>query len=91
MNFQKWEVFLAHPVQQNHRLIVICEIDFFLRIFQQMFYEKSLDRVIFLYILIRAVRCSGIRASITIVHSQKFHKKYQNISRIGERSIVETQ
>ena len=36
--------------------------------------EKSLDRALFLYIPIREVRSSGVRASIIIVHIQKFYK-----------------
>ena len=36
--------------------------------------QKSLDRALFLYIFIRGVRLSGIRASITIVHIRKFYK-----------------
>ena len=36
--------------------------------------EKSLDRALFLYIFIREVRSSGVRASITIVHIRKFYK-----------------
>ena len=30
--------------------------------------QKSLDRALYLYVFIRAVRSSGVRASITIVH-----------------------
>ena len=36
--------------------------------------QKSLDRALFLYIFIREVRSSGVRASITIVHIRKFYK-----------------
>ena len=34
--------------------------------------QKSLDRTLFLYIFIHEVRLSGVRASISIVHIQKF-------------------
>ena len=40
--------------------------------------RKSLDRALFLYVFIRGVRSSGVRASITIVHIRKFKK---NVSR----------
>ena len=36
--------------------------------------QKSLDRALFLYIFIHEIRSSGVRASITIVHIQKFYK-----------------
>ena len=36
--------------------------------------QKSLDRAIFLYIFMRKVRSSGVRASIAIVHIRKFFK-----------------
>ena len=36
--------------------------------------QKSLDRAIFLYILIPEVRLSDVRASIAIVHIRKFYK-----------------
>ena len=36
--------------------------------------QKSLDRAIFLYILMRKVRLNGVGASITIVHIRKFYK-----------------
>ena len=36
--------------------------------------QKSLDRAIFLYIFMREVRSSGVRASIAIVHIRKFFK-----------------
>ena len=58
--------------------------------------EKSLDRALLLYIFIREVRSSGVRASITIVHIRKFYKTQQCIVRlrfffrIAKRSIVIT-
>ena len=36
--------------------------------------QKSLDRAIFLYILMRKVPLNGVGASITIVHIRKFDK-----------------
>ena len=36
--------------------------------------QKSLDRALFLYIFIHEIRSSGVRASITVVHIQKFYK-----------------
>ena len=36
--------------------------------------QKSVDRALFLYILIHEIRSSGVRASITIVHIRKFYK-----------------
>ena len=36
--------------------------------------QKSLDRVLFLYIFIHEVRSSSVKASITIVHIGKFYK-----------------
>ena len=36
--------------------------------------RKGLDRAIFLYIFIREVRLSGVRASIAIMHIPKFFK-----------------
>ena len=36
--------------------------------------QKSLDRALFLYIFIRVVRSSGIRASISIAYIRKFYK-----------------
>ena len=38
------------------------------------FQQKSLDRALFLYILIYEIRLSGIRASTTIVHIRKFYE-----------------
>ena len=35
--------------------------------------QKSLDRAIFLYIFILKIRLSGVRASNSIVHIQKFY------------------
>ena len=36
--------------------------------------QKGLDRALSLYIFIREIRSSGVRASITIVHIRKFCK-----------------
>ena len=36
--------------------------------------QKSLDQALFLYIFIREVQSSGVRASFTIVHIRKFCK-----------------
>ena len=43
--------------------------------------QKSLDRALFLYISIREVRSSGVRASITIMHIRKFLKLHHSIVR----------
>ena len=48
--------------------------------------QKSLDRALFLYIFIREVRSSGVRASITIVHIRKFYKMQKKIVRFRLRS-----
>ena len=59
--------------------------------------QKSLDRALFLYIFIREVRSSGVKASITIVHIRKFYKMEQSIVRlrfflrIAKRSIPKQQ
>ena len=36
--------------------------------------QKNLDRALFIYIIIHEIRSSGVWASITIVHVQKFYK-----------------
>ena len=36
--------------------------------------QRSLDRALFLYLLIHEIRSSGVRASTTIVHIRKFYK-----------------
>ena len=41
--------------------------------------RKNLSQAIFLYILIRKARLSGVEASITIVNVRKFNKIYQII------------
>ena len=43
--------------------------------------QNSLDRAIFSYIFIREVRSSDVRASIAIVHIQKFYKMHKKIVR----------
>ena len=43
--------------------------------------QKSLDRALFLYNLIREARSSGVRCSITIMHIRKFFKLHHNIVR----------
>ena len=55
--------------------------------------QKSLDRALFLYNFIREVRSSGVRESITIMHTRKFFKLHHHIvrfrffPRIAKRSI----
>ena len=44
--------------------------------------QKSLDQALFLYIFIREIRSSGVRASITIVHIRKFYEMQQSIARL---------
>ena len=43
--------------------------------------QKSLDRALFLYTFIHAVRSNGIRVSFLIVHIRKFCEMQQNIVR----------
>ena len=67
----------------THRLIDLLAIQ-----------QKSLDRALSLYTFIQEIRSSGVRASITIVHFQKFYKMLQSIVRLrfffrlAERSIT---
>ena len=60
------------------RLRVSCEWEVYTQHFHAIdllaILEKSLDRALFLYIFIREVRSSGVRAYITIVHIRKFFK-----------------
>ena len=44
--------------------------------------EKSLDRVMNLYIFIWKVQLSWVRASVTIAHISKFYKNHKTIVRI---------
>ena len=51
----------------------VCDDKQFLGIGLLAILRQSLDRAIFSYIFIRKVRLNGVRASIAIVHIQKFY------------------